>query len=157
MKAILAGLLVAGSSVAAQQRPIEYGRPKELAGVHRIYIYTGSRLEDQQEIADKLQEKIPGLEIVARPTDAEVIVEFGSSSSVETIGAWAAYGEHSAYAQKVRETTDYGSGWIYRITPEGHLRLLLHFEGSKRRGTIWKKPRSKFINAVVDAFEEANQ
>jgi hypothetical protein len=67
--------------VLAQEPIIEYGSPGELVGVKSIFIYTGVDLKAHNEIAEHVVKKLPGLRLVDRPLDADVVLAFVQDES----------------------------------------------------------------------------
>jgi hypothetical protein len=57
---------------------IEYGKPDELKGVKSISIYTGTDLEVRQNMIKQISKKLPAVEILDRPDDADVLLVFSS-------------------------------------------------------------------------------
>ena len=50
-----------------------------------------------------------------------------------------------------------GSGRVFKLNDEGNVLMIMSFRGSKPKGSIWEKPRTRFAQKFVDLYLEANQ
>ena len=173
--AVMAGL---PCSVAAQEpSPIEYGSSADLAGVTRIFIDTGEDMDDHDNIARIITKKLAGLTVTSRVQDAEVILVFRSSEDTHYAGTIASGRSETAaevhantarsasgsstttasgYSAAVYETISAGGGKVFRYADDGSIRMIMSFKGAKRKGSIWKKPRTKFAEKFVEMYREGN-
>ena len=172
--ALLSSLL---SEPSYPQQQIEYGSAADLAEVHSVFIDTGTDMDDHDNIARIVTRELPMLAIAAKPQEAEVILVFRSSEATYYAGAYTAAQTNAeaeahatgpasvagratanthGYSVARYETIRAGGGRVFRVTPQGDIRLILSFEGSKRKGTIWKQPRTKFAEKFIDAYRDAN-
>jgi hypothetical protein len=167
---------VALVSVAAQAPEIEYGSGAELKGVTKIFVNTGEDLETRDNIVRIILRDLPGLTVTSRASDAEVILLFKTDESTAYAGTYSTgssrtdaevHGNETSaqgspetrttrLSLPIYQTTVAGSGKVFRITPEGHVRLILTYQGTKVKGTIWKKPRTKFAQKFIEAYRQAN-
>lgn len=74
-------LLLLSTAALAQEGISEYGKPDELKGVTKIFIFTGSDTYSREQIIkeiDRRQKKgdIQDLKIVDRAEDAEILLSF---------------------------------------------------------------------------------
>ena len=174
---ITAILVVLLSERAYSQEQIEYGSVADLAGVHSVFIDTGTDMDDHENIARIVLRELPMLVIANKPQEAEVLLVFRSSEATYYVGSFSAAqatteGEAHAtssssvagsarttahgYSVARYATIEAGGGRVFRITPDGDVRLILSFEGHKRKHTIWKQPRTKFAEKFIDAYRAAN-
>jgi hypothetical protein len=77
-KTIASFLLICALAVIvqAQDTTIEYGDTSELRGVTKIFIDTKSDLSLRKVIGMEIHKKLPKLEIVSKPEEADVHVRF---------------------------------------------------------------------------------
>ena len=73
----------------AQDEPIEYGSASDLAGVTRLFVDTGQDMDDRENIIRIVTRELPGVSVVGRARDAEVILFFRSSEATFYAGSYA--------------------------------------------------------------------
>jgi hypothetical protein len=67
--------------VVAQTPIIEYGRPDELRGVTKIFVDTGIDAQEGNLIVKVIRKRLPNLEVVSRPEDADIHLRFAQSET----------------------------------------------------------------------------
>ena len=163
--------------LAAQASPrFEYGSVSDLAGVTDFYVDTGMDLESRERIIENILDDLPQLSVAESAQEADVILVYGSSETSSYAGTWATSEDESSadasvtgnrvhvegqrdgstLSMPIYQTRTAGSGQVLQLLPGGRIRLILTYEGSKVKGSIWKKPTTKFAEKFVDAFRDAN-
>jgi len=77
----VATVLLLTTLASAQQGIAEYGKPDELKGVTKIFIFTGSDTYSRDQILKEVAQRqkkgnLQGLTIVDRAEDADVVLSF---------------------------------------------------------------------------------
>lgn len=73
---VFLSLLLSASAASAQTGNVEYGRPEELRGVTRMFVDTSLDTQRRDAIVKDLRKRLPQLEIVSTPQEAEVHMRF---------------------------------------------------------------------------------
>jgi hypothetical protein len=73
-------VLVLALPVLAQKPTIEYGQTDELRGVTKIFVNTGVDFWQHEMIVKVLRNRLPDLEVVRRPEDADIHLRLSRSS-----------------------------------------------------------------------------
>lgn len=172
----LIGLALVLFARRVECQEFEYGSPSDLRGVTRIFIATGDDLESQQNIAKHVLEDVPTLTLCDGPESAQVILFFGRGLDSQLLGIYSTdrrtgsatiiagggtgwvsgQSQREGFSIPMYQTTEEGFGRVVKIQPNRRPRLVLEFKGKKIKGTIWKRPSSKFASAFVKAFRKAN-
>ncbi len=151
------------STAAFTQNISEYGKPDELKGVTKIFIFTGSDTYSREQIIkeiDHSQKKgsIVDLKIVDRAADADVVLNFSEKGESYYRGATSTpnvgYPGSTSTAQYGYSRT--GVGMVLKPLPNDKgLRLLMSVTAEKwRRGQ--DGPGTKFALAFIKAYMAAN-
>jgi hypothetical protein len=90
--------------------------------------------------------------IVAGRSETNAEVHANSARSISGSSTTNADG----YSAALYETVSAGGGKVFRYADDGSIRLIMSFKGTKRKGSIWKKPRTKFAEKFVEAYLEGN-
>lgn len=77
--------LIVTLPVLAQDETIEYGEPRELRGVTKIFVDAGADARRRDSIARELKKKLPDLIVVSRPEEAEVHLRYPGGDAVGTV------------------------------------------------------------------------
>jgi hypothetical protein len=152
-------LLFCCLTINAQEPTVEYGSTADLKGVSKIFVDTGLEMEVRENILkeiSKSKKKIPDLEIVSRPEDAEVILVFGAkansylsgvNSSTSSSGITTSY---PIYRNVIR-----GNGTVIKLVGENRVRLIMSFEDS-RTSRFERRPSTNFARKFIHAYMDAN-
>jgi hypothetical protein len=162
--------LCISAPLTAQAPSVEYGSESELAGVTRIFVYTGDDLESRNNMIKGILQDLPNLTVTERASDAEVVLVFGrdvsevmtsvvQSSSAQgnaTTSGNMTNGSATASSVTVPVYTDRetGNGRVMKIG-DGRVRYLMAFNSS-RTSWIAKRPSSRFAIEFVKAYCRAN-
>ena len=159
MKQLLTAVAALSFCLTAQAQA-EYGDASELKGVRKIFVDTGTDLEVRENILKEIaksKKKLPGLEVVSRAEDAEVILAFGSSSDARLAGisTEAPAGSTTATSSAVYRTVTRGEGLVFKPLEGGRIRLLMSFKDS-RSSRFERRPSTNFAREFVRAYAKAN-
>jgi len=152
-----ATVLLLSTVTFAQDGISEYGKPTELKGVTKIFIFTGSDTYSREQIMKEIDHRqkkgnVQDLKIVDRAEEAEVILSFSEKGEsyfrgVTTTGS-------TSTAQYGYDRT--GVGMVLKPLPNDKgIRLLMSVTAEKwRRGQ--DGPATKFALAFIKAYMAAN-
>jgi hypothetical protein len=158
-----ATVLLLTTLASAQEGISEYGKPDELKGVTKIFVFTGSDTYSREQILKEVAQRqkkgnLQGLTIVDRAEDADVVLSFSEkgesyyrgSTTTPNVG----YPGATSTAQYGYSRT--GVGLVVKPLPNDKgLRLLMSVTAEKwRRGQ--DGPATKFAQAFVKAYMAAN-
>jgi hypothetical protein len=158
------GILVLLSTLVSGQEGIsEYGKPDELKGVTKIFIFSGSDTYSREQILKEIDHRqkkgsIQGLKIVDRAEDAEVVLSFSEKGESYFRGVNTTpnvgYPGSTSTAQYGYSRT--GVGLVVKpLANDKGLRLLMSVTAEKwRRGQ--DGPATKFAQAFIKAYMTAN-
>jgi hypothetical protein len=84
-------ILAVALPVYAQTPNIEYGQPEELRGVTKVFVNTGIDAQLRDIIVKVIGKRLPNLQIVSRPEDADIHLRFflnnkGVATVVKLVG-----------------------------------------------------------------------
>jgi hypothetical protein len=158
-----ATLLLLSTVAPAQEGISEYGKPDELKGVTRIFIFTGSDTYSREQIIKEIDHRqkkgnIQDLKIVDRAEDAEILLSFSEKGESYVRGVTttpnAGYPGSTSTAQYGYSRT--GVGMVLKpLTNDKGMRLLMSVTAEKwRRGQ--DGPATKFALAFIKAYMAAN-
>lgn len=155
--------LVAFTCMGFGQVPdYEYGKPEELKGVKKIYVFTDRELELHDNIVKNILKKLPHLIVTEQPEQADVILVFAARSTSlfaglsgeSTVQNDTIYSSSSANYTTVTE----GHGNVIRLVSQNPIRFRLLMEFRDTRSLWWLERRTStnFARAFVKAYEAAN-
>jgi hypothetical protein len=158
MKVAVVGALVT-ASLWAQAPIIEYGSPEELKGLTKLYIYTGTDIEVQQNVAKQIRQRLPEIQISDKPEDAEMVFLVSGSTSSFFAGM---HSNSTSIGQTTTTNTTpiysnviLGTGTIFKPMGPNRLRLLVQFNESRK--TIFeRRPSTNIARDFVEAYKKAN-
>jgi hypothetical protein len=156
---VLFALLLVTCALWAQGPVIEYGKPEELKGVTKIYIYTGTDIEVRQNIIKEIAKKLPSLQIADKPEEAQVFLLFAADSSTflsslqttsENTGGGTTSSSTPIYRRVISAT-----GAVAKPIGPNRVRLLMDFKDS--RSTVFeRRPSTNFARKFVEAYLKVN-
>jgi hypothetical protein len=154
MKTLLCLILIA-APVLAQAPNYDYGKLEELRGLKKVFIDTGTDLENRARIVKELDKSGLGFEIMSARTGAELILAFGAEE--KTTGAHVHTLPPFSAGLPARSRVEYeqnkvGQGVAY-VPAENRARLLFSWTGVQR---ILAKSATRFTVAFVKAYKKAN-
>jgi hypothetical protein len=156
---VLISLFIA-TVISNAQGITEYGKPEELKGVKKIFIFTGAEMKDRERIIKEIEKnksKVPDLEIVDRRSDAQVVLVYSVTNEEWVAGVRTTpnVGSKGSTSTPVYMDSDTGVGRIVKLLPDGGLRLLMSFEDEQTYR--WEKnPATNFARAFIKAYVKAN-
>src|SRR5947209_1601349 len=147
MKTLLLILLLASVAIA---QSIEYGKPSDLKGVRRIFVDTGTDLNDRERIIKEIKKAKLDVEILSSPDGAELILSFTSEKSKEIADIKTSKPIVEGFPARSRvtyEEVESGKGAAYVPLPNRR-RVLFSWE---KEGSA-----SNFASAFIKEFKKAN-
>jgi hypothetical protein len=78
-------VFVVALPVLAQESTIEYGQPEELRGITKVFVNTGVDVQVRDMIVKVIHKRLPKLEVVSRPEDADIHLRFFTDKSAGTV------------------------------------------------------------------------
>lgn len=157
MKTLLLTLML---STVVFGQDFEYGKPGDLKGLKKVYLDTGADMETRNRIIENLEKAKLGVEILDSPEDAEIVMVFASEKSERLVGINTIYnrsetfGSASTTAQRIELIA--GAGRVFVRSKDGtKARLILSLQNSQQ-SKLEKRPSTKFANAFIKAYREAN-
>jgi hypothetical protein len=140
----------------------DYGKPTELRGLTKIFVYTDLDTKSRDAIIKEIQKQVRTLEVVERREDAQVWLIYtqttrrdfrgivGNSEPTSTGGA-------TGTARPIYRNTPIGAGYVVIPGIEGKRdRLLLSFRDEKTNA-FERKPTVNFAREFVKAYKEASK
>jgi hypothetical protein len=148
------------STASLAQGITEYGKPDELKGVTKIFIFTGAEMKDRERIIKELEKskkKAPDLVIVDRPADAEVVLVYSVTNEewVSSIRTNPNAGSSDSTSTPIYMDTDTGTGRVIKPLPDGGMRLLMSFKDEQTYRWA-RNPVTNFARAFMKAYLKAN-
>lgn len=137
------------ASVVAQDKKVEYGDPGELRGVTKVFVATGQDIELRNRIVEEIHKRLPGLQIVSVPEDADIHLQF-SLKEERDYGLIVPVGGRSGRRYSV------GVGSVVKILGENRVRVLMSFKDSRTRFGE-RRPSTNFAREFVQAYQRANK
>lgn len=151
---IVAIILLLASALFAQG--IEYGKTSDLKGLTKVFVDTGSDMETRNRIIENLEKAKLGIELLDSIDDAEIVMLFAGEKSDTIFGVNTIYGESSATTTVTKVPLIAGAGRVFVAGKDGKRpRLILSVENSQQ-SRLEKRPSTKFANAFIKAYKEAN-
>jgi hypothetical protein len=140
--ALLLTTAIHSAGAAETDVQYQYGSAKELKGVARLYVSTGSDLELRDQIAKVINSELGNLVVITdTATEAEVILTFDGAVQSLNDGMWKAR---------------WGNGSVSRVVDAHTIRLLLTYKRPKEAYRVGHHPADDFAHVFVNAFREAN-
>jgi hypothetical protein len=128
------------------QRPlIERGSPDELNGVMKVFVDTNMETQHRADIVKEIQKKLPALEIVPKPEDADIHLKFSLEKKTQP---WNE-------GMPGRRVPFRGMGKVVKVVSDGRIRLLLEYE-EERIKFGKRNPAEEFAKEFVKAYSGAN-
>ncbi|HEU4509972.1 MAG TPA: hypothetical protein VFR78_17190 [Pyrinomonadaceae bacterium] len=158
-----------------QAQSIEYGEPAELQGITKIFVDTGTDLSGRDNIVKVIKNELPGVVVVSRVEEAEIVLIYSSNSysilsgisnsrNSSTNGTVSVWGNTATYSGQTnstststpiyRKVTD-GEGLVVKFTDSGRPRLLMNFKDSKKT-VLERRPSTNFARKFVKVYKEVN-
>lgn len=158
LKLLFLLLLLFTTSVVAQD--IEYGKPRDLKGLTRIYVDTRGDIANRDRIIEVFEKEKSGLVVVDTFDEAQILMRFSGDSVEKITGATTRPADDlipTAITTTNERTYAVGKGTIaiWSKTAAARLRIIMNFESTQDR-IGEKNPASKFAKEFVKAFKEAN-
>lgn len=150
MPATRDGIPVSQSYVAAyrfQTVSQENGTTDELKGLTKFYV--DAEREARGDITGELLKELPQLVVVDRPEQAECILKFEGSRTVEL--AEGPDRRRSGVPLKV----EHGHGWVIKPAGPDKRRFLMYYKGDKS-SFVETAPTTTFVRAFVYEYKRAN-
>jgi len=138
----------------------EYGKPGELKGVTKIFVFTGAEMKDRERIIKELEKsktKAPNLLIVDRAADAEVELLYSVTNEewVSSVRTHPNASSRGSTSTPVYMDTDTGVGRVIKPLSDGGMRLLMSFKDEQTYR--WERnPATNFARAFMKAYLKAN-
>jgi hypothetical protein len=136
---------------------IESGSLYELRKLSRVYVDTGTNLEEQRSITGEVLKYLPELKFVDTAEEADIILAFSASQGTET----GTHVEKNVWSgEKIREWNirvemEIGDGQVLRRVNSSLLRSVLKFH-DPQHNMLERKPSTNFARAFVKAYKQAN-
>lgn len=139
----------------------DYGKPAELRGLTKIYVYTDLDISSRNAIIKEIEKKIPGLVIVDRREEAELWLIYTQDARRDFCGVIGSQtdsaGSSSSTATPVYGKTISGVGYVVRPSATGKRdRVLMDFRDEKR-SILSSNLTKRFAGAFIKAYKEANK
>ncbi|MGA9768164.1 MAG: hypothetical protein WBV94_03935 [Blastocatellia bacterium] len=146
-------------TLTALAQDFEYGSAAELKGVTKIYVSTGTELDERNNIVKRIQKELPNIVVVDIADDAEVALIYGSSSTTRFTG-WSSTSTSDGSSTRTESTPTYrnlvvGDGLVVKKGGGNRLRLLMQF-GDTRKNAFQRKPSTNFAREFIKAYKKAN-
>jgi TonB family protein len=152
MPATKDGIPVSQSYVAVygfRVKTQESGTTDELTGLTKFYVDAGDDREARGDMTGELLKLLPQLVVVDRPEQAECILKFYGSRSVQL--SEGRRGRRDGVPLKV----EHGRGWVIKPVGPDKQRVLMYYTGSKE-SFIENAPTTNFVRAFVYEYKRAN-
>jgi hypothetical protein len=135
----------------------EYGKPAELKGLTKLFIDTGTNVENHSRIVAELEKSLPKLEILDSMDNSQIVLVFLSGSVSGTIATTTQdyYGTKSTTILPVTRKTGAGLVLIQAKTKD-RARLLLS-KDYIQKGLFFEKIAIKFAKEFIKAYKKANE
>ncbi|MBO0727233.1 MAG: VWA domain-containing protein, partial [Blastocatellia bacterium] len=129
---------------------VEQGSPDELKGVTKVFVDKNMEKRHRSDIVKEIQKKLPALEIVSKPEDADIHLKF--SLQRKTQYEQPPLDEHPPQWGPLR-----GVGKALKVVSNNRVRLLLEYEEDRYRIKFGKRnPAGEFAKEFVKAYLGAN-
>jgi hypothetical protein len=137
---------LANQSTNLLQRPlIERGSPDELNGVIKVFVDTNMEPQHRADIVEEIQKKLPALEIVPKPEDADIHLKFSIQKKTQS---WDE-------GMPGRRRPFRGVGKVVKVVSNDRVRFLLEYE-EERIKFGKRNPAEEFAKEFVKAYLGAN-
>ena len=153
-------ILLTASIVAQEQTNIEQGRPSELKGLTKIFIFAGADKENRERIENQIKKDLPEIKILDSGESAEVALIFGGGKTTEATGPTAkrpsrVYTEGMTSITSVKR--DYGVGRVILLLNKERKSLRLLLQTISTKDIIGEdKPAVRFAKDFIKAYKKAN-
>ncbi|MBO0861163.1 MAG: VWA domain-containing protein [Chloracidobacterium sp.] len=122
---------------------VEKGSPDELKGVTKAFVDRNMETRHRAYIVKEIQKKLPALEIVSKPEDADIHLKFALQRKTQY--------EH------IPQGPPRGVGKALKVVSNNRVRLLLEYEEDRYRIKFGKRnPAGEFAKEFVKAYLGAN-
>lgn len=157
---MLCAVMALGAAGGQEADRPRYGSPSDLHGLTRVFVDTGTDLRARERIVGELRGAGVALQLVQDASDAEMLLEFGSTVE-RRVGGWAT-NTHSdkdkRHQNSVTTTTEQkirnGTGTVY-VVRDGRLLIVQSF--SDEKGSFLERdPSTNFARAFLRSYREAN-
>ncbi len=152
MKYVIAFVSILAFGLANQdtnllQKPlVEQGSTDELKGVMKVFIDTNMEKLHRADIVKEIQKKLPALEIVPKPEDADIHLKFSLQRKNQF---------DEGMPRQPRPVR--GVGKVVKVVSNDRVRLLLEYEEERYRIKFGKRnPAEEFAKEFVKAYLGAN-
>jgi hypothetical protein len=143
----------------AQGPVIEYGKAEELKGVTKIFIYTGTDVEVRQNMIKEIAKKLPALQILDRPDDAEILILFAADSASFLSNLHTAStnigGTVHSNSTPTYHSVIFGKGTVVKPAGPDRMRVLMQFNES-RHSVFERRPSTNIARDFVEAYLKVN-
>ncbi|HET6893176.1 MAG TPA: hypothetical protein VFH31_18895 [Pyrinomonadaceae bacterium] len=155
-----------------QQPDIQYGRPEELRGVTRVFIYTDLQIGERENIIRNLRKKLPHIIFSDTPQDADVYLVFrlvrktvlsGIHGTAQVEEREKKAGEDTSTSTTISTNTTrvykdivHGHGLVFKKRGPHAVGLLMEF-GDQKGSFLERRPSTNFARAFAKAFRSANR
>jgi hypothetical protein len=150
-------LILILSAIAFSQEPepgkFEYGKPEDMRGLKTVYVDTGSDLDERNRIIRLLEKFGSGLKQVDRPSDADILIVYNTTSTRQSYTRTVAGAPGTApLSLPGAYTLDSGKGVVTVNGKEPSIRRVVYnFESGRR------DPLAGFVRKFVKLYKEVNQ
>jgi hypothetical protein len=139
---------------------IEYGKASDLKGLTKVFLDTGADMEVRDRIVKQLEKANLGIEILGSDDEAEIMLVFRDQESDTVTGATSNTSDDGWWGRTTNTTIVKvpliaGEGRVFVKGSSGKARLVLSVKNSQQ-SRLEKRPSTKFANAFIKAYQEAN-
>lgn len=159
-KMILPLLIIFACCITVFSQQFEYGKTSDLKGLTKIFLDTGADMETRNRIIENIEKAKLGVEFLGSMDDAQIVMTFRDETNevitgVNTNVTTNPYGG-TANTTAVRVPLINGAGNVFVANKDGtNPKLVLSVTNSQQ--SRWeKRPSTKFANAFIKAYKEAN-
>jgi hypothetical protein len=129
-----------------QEPVVEHGSPDELKGVMKVFVDTNMEMRHRAEIVKEIQKKLPALEIVPKPEDADIHLKFSFQSETQI------WDERTPGSRRRGRWV----GKVVKVVSNDRVRLLLEYEDRYRIKLGERNLAKEFAKEFVKAYLRAN-
>ena len=138
------------SFAAFAQEGFDYGGISDLKGLTSVYISPQIDIKDRERIVKIIQKaNLSELKIIENSESADILLVFGGDTDTVITGATF----NRSGANVIRVPLENGTGMVF--AQGKRLRLVLTLSNSQQ-SRMEKRPVTKFAQAFVKAYKEAN-
>ncbi|MGC2235510.1 MAG: hypothetical protein WA584_05090 [Pyrinomonadaceae bacterium] len=159
-KSILFIFILLAVSLSASAQSSEEDTTSYLKGLKKVFINTGTDLNDRRRIVAEIEKAAVGLEIVETPEDAEIILSFdgGNKEAIASITTETIDGTDIILKKENRQKVATGSGSVLITTGKkiDGVRVVMNFTATQDKFAE-KKPATRFTKEFIRKYKEANE